>query len=148
VRTPSASRARPPATPRALRAWRRTGLIFGVPAGVLVVAAVVVRLAVGRDGPWYPALALPDVLGGLLAVVFLRRVWSEPGHPATAWSRRGQGLATAFVNLWGLGVLLKLVEHWVAVPEWFRSAVALAAAGALVAAVAVALRERPSYARS
>ncbi|WP_104525123.1 hypothetical protein [Blastococcus atacamensis] len=136
-----------PATPRTLRAWRRIGLLLGVPAAGLLTAAVAIRLAVGRDDAWYAALAVPGVLLGLLAGVFLRRVWSEPGHPTGAVSVWGHRLSSAFLTLWGLGVVLNLVAEEVAVPSWLRSTVALAMSASLLATVALALGERPGYAR-
>ncbi|RBY90085.1 hypothetical protein DQ244_11435 [Blastococcus sp. TBT05-19] len=135
------------ASPRTLRAWRRIGLALGIPAAVLVSAAVVVRLVAGREAAGYVSLALPGLLAGLLAVVFLRRVWSEPGSPGTGPARAGQRLSDAFLLLWGLGVLLNVAANWVDVPGGLRAAVALAAAVALVATVGAALRERPEYAR-
>ena len=136
-----------PASPRALRAWRRIGLIVGIPAAVLVTAAVVVRLVAGGEGAGYVALALPGLLAGLLAVAFLRRVWSEPGSPDTGPARAGQRLSGAFLLLWGLGVLLNFAENWVGVPSELSATIALAMAVALVATMGAALRERPEYAR-
>lgn len=67
-------RPKAPASPRTLRAWRRIGLVLGVPAAVLLVATVVLRAVPGPGHAWYAALAVPGVLGGLVSVVFLRRV--------------------------------------------------------------------------
>ncbi|MCA0145614.1 hypothetical protein [Blastococcus sp. LR1] len=134
-----------PASPRALGAWRRIGLCLGIPAAILVTAPVVVRLVLGREGTWYVALALPGLLAGLLAVVFLRRGWSESGSADTSLSRWGQRLSGAFLFLWGVGVLLNVAENWFGVPPWLSSTIALAMAVALVATLVVALRERPEY---
>ena len=130
-----------PAGPRTLRLWRRIGLVFGVPAAVLVVAAVVLRVVDGRGSAWHLLLVVPGLLAGLVAVVFLRRVWSEPEHPRTALSVLGQRLSSAFLGLWGLGI----VARWIGLPPWFLTVVAVGWGAALVATVGVALQERPVH---
>ncbi|SOD97273.1 hypothetical protein [Blastococcus haudaquaticus] len=134
---------RPPADAAAVRAWQRTGLAFGIPGAVLLAAALVVRLIHGRAGWSYLAPALLGLFAGLVAVVYLRRVWSEAAHvrtPLTPWGVRS---SSAFLVLWGLGVLLNGSPPLVVqVPSWVRTLLAVGMLLALGVTVVVAALER------
>ncbi|NEK85830.1 DUF4175 domain-containing protein [Blastococcus saxobsidens] len=136
-----------PASPRALRAWRRIGLTLGPPGAGLLSAAAAAWLITGRLGGWPAALVVSGLAAGLLAVVFLRRVWSEPTWRGTARSRRAESFSTAFLGLCGLAVALGLVGRWVTVPPWLRAVLACAIGVALVATMVAALRAGPEPAR-
>ena len=126
-----------------MRAWQRTGIAFGIPGAVLLAAGLVVRLVHGREGWVYLAPALLGLIAGLVAAVYLRRVWSEPAHawtPLTPWGVRA---SSAFVVLWGLGVLSNGSPPLdVAVPSWLRTIQAVGMFLALVTTVVVAALER------
>lgn len=133
-----------PASPRTLRAWRLIGLVLGTPAAVLLVAGPVVALLdlpPGR-GPVAVLLTGGGVLLALLAVVFLQRVWSEPRHPRTRWTAVGDRLATAFLALWGLGVLGSAVQavFEVELPAAYGTTLFVLAAVSFLATLGVAYR--------
>ena len=132
-----------------VRAWQRTGLAFGIPGAGLLAAALVVRAVHGREGWGYLAPALLGLLAGLVAVVYLRRVWSEPAHARTPLTPWGVRASSAFVVLWGLGVLLNGSPPLdVRVPSWLRTLLAVSMFLALVTTVVVAALERRAGAPS
>jgi len=139
-----ARRRRPePADARTLRFWRRTGLVLGAPGAVLAVAGLLGGLLGGGSAAF--ALAVTGALCGLVAVVFLQRVWSEPLHPRTRRTAVGERAATAFWALWGLGVLLNAVRLVVDVPGLVavQAGVGLLVVAALVVVVVTAARVPP-----
>ena len=137
---PGRGRHPEPADEPTLRSWRRIGLAFGVPAVLLLVGSVTAWLVDGRSAFLVPAVL--GVLAGLVAVVFLRRVWSEPAHPASALTPWGVRSSSAFLVCWGLGVLLNASGVVGApAPVQLRTLLALGLVPSLVATVGIAVAE-------